>query len=198
MIVLDVAGVVLVLIGLVLLVLMRSTHSISRALGVEIRGPAGLVVIIAGVVCLVLGNVDTGKASRDGESPRPVVDTTPAVPLLNSSSVNRGPAVFPGEFGGTWTGVYKQSDGQSYRMELVITANTSAGQVRYPSLGCFGTVTATSRSDQSVRAQESILNGRCTPTGTMMIELRSNGQLSITYVPDGATYTADAILVRSP
>jgi hypothetical protein len=69
--------------------------------------------------------------------------------------------------------------------------------VRYPDLGCLGTLTFFSAHAQTVIAKESILTGHCTPTGTMTINQTTSDQLDVTYVPDIATYTAHAVLTRS-
>lgn len=196
-------GIALIIIGLILMIVMsRAGHKSdaqTQAFGVQIQGPAGLIVVIMGVACLVLGNVDTVKALWSQKSSASVVVTvTSATPSNSPSPMSPGTVVFPEALNGTWAGVYQQSDGRLHQMELAITANVSTAQVRYPSLGCFGTVTAVSRSEQSLRAQESILNGGCTPTGTLTIELRPNGQLAISYIPDSATYTARAALGRTP
>src|SRR5205814_8447922 len=117
-------------------------QSTGKALGVEIRGPAGLIVLTVGAACLVLANVHsfnqlTTSKQKAAPQPPPVATSasTEAQPSTNASS-----PVFPTELAGTWTGVYEQSTGQSYRMELVITGNLGTAQVRYPELGCFGTV----------------------------------------------------------
>jgi len=196
MILLDTAGGVLILAGLAMLIWKHGGDSKSDVLGVKIQGPAGLFVLIVGAACLVLGNFHSFKELVGGQSSL-TSQATQAVPTSGppaEPSFSNG--VFPANLAGTWTGVYQQSNGHSYRVELVVTANLAAAQVRYPDLGCFGTVTAISRSGSSIRAQESILNGKCTPTGTLNIELQPNDQLDVSYVPDVATYTAHAVLIR--
>jgi hypothetical protein len=81
-------------------------------------------------------------------------------------------------------------------MEVVITANTNTAQVRYTEADCRGTLTVLSRDGSTIRTQEAILNGRCTPTGTMVLRLRSANQIAAEYTPDIATYTASALLTR--
>src|SRR5205814_4695064 len=139
MIELNVAGGVLILAGLAMLIWKREGDRKPNVpstdiLGVKVQGPVGLFVLIVGAACLVLANFQAVKdlvGNKDETAPRPVPVTTGASPAAQPPS-NGGNNIFPADLAGTWTGVYEQSNGKSYRVELVITANLATAQVRYP------------------------------------------------------------------
>src|SRR5207248_424072 len=122
------------------------------------RVPVALLVALA-VVVLVLAAGGILAATRPWAHPAATNTPTPGAPAN----------VFPTETSGTWVGTYQQSDGRAYPIELAITGGTDTAQVRYPDLGCLGTVTVLSRTGTSIRAQERISSGRCTLTGIMTI-----------------------------
>src|SRR5207248_2977876 len=128
-----------------------------------------LLVALA-VVVLVLAAGGILAATRPWAHPVATNTPTPGAPAN----------VFPTETSGTWVGTYQQSDGRAYQIELAITGGTDTAQVRYPDLGCLGTVTVLSRTGTSIRAQERISSGRCTLTGIMTIQLQPTGQHAVT------------------
>jgi actin-like ATPase involved in cell morphogenesis len=149
------------------------------------RVPVAVLVALAAVVLLLTGG-GILAATRPWAHPAATNTPTPGAPAN----------VFPTETSGTWAGTYQQSDGHASQIELAITGGTGTAQVRYPDLGCLGTVTVLSRTGTSIRAQERIASGRCTPTGIMTIRPQPGGQLAVSYTPDIATYTATALLSR--
>ena len=105
-------------------------------------------------------------------------------------------AVFPASAAGAWTGTIKQSDGRSWRLELSAPAGAHVGSVRYPELGCAGTLTLISVTVNTMRALEQITSGSCTPSGSVNLTPRADGGMDWSYLPDGDVYTATGVLTR--
>ncbi|MFI5908230.1 Hsp70 family protein [Dactylosporangium sp. NPDC051541] len=156
---------------------------------------AAVVVLVAGAVLAVTrpwesaGPADPASSPVAGSGP-------PATDVRTSAGPPAAQAAFPASWAGTWTGEYRQDNGKTYTTALFITSGSGVAQVRYPDIPCLGTVTVQSQDGGVIRAQEAITSGRCTPTGTMTMRLQAGNQLEVTYRPDGATYTAEAVLAR--
>lgn len=162
------------------------------------RSPTALLAILFVVFVIAVAVLAALLLYAGPWSHTPAADTssTPTTPTTPTGT--EGPAnAFPAAWSGTWTGAYVQSNTKSHQLVIAITGGTATAQVRYPDLGCLGTLTFFSASGQTVVAKESILTGHCTPTGTMTINQTTGDQLDVSYVPDVATYSAHAFLTRS-
>ncbi|TPM38291.1 hypothetical protein [Mesorhizobium sp. B2-3-4] len=104
-------------------------------------------------------------------------------------------------FNGTWTGNGHQSPQGDAGADWSITMTIGDGSasIDYPSLGCGGSLSQTSRDDMSAEFHESITYGqdKCIDGGDITVRFYK-GNLSWTWVgqADGQPYNAIAVLTR--
>jgi hypothetical protein len=114
-----------------------------------------------------------------------------------SESAGSAPGVrFPAELDGRWVGRYEQTDGRTWQLVLTIVGGQTEASVRYPEIPRAGVLTIVGATGSTLDTRERITDGACTPSGSMAFTLIADGRLSLAYRPDGADYTASAILAR--
>ncbi|GLZ00458.1 hypothetical protein Acsp02_77100 [Actinoplanes sp. NBRC 103695] len=149
-------------------------YPVRRRRGRWIGAAAAAVLLAgAGVVPLLKGS----------EQPR----ATPAPPPAASSPP---PAA-------EWIGELKQSFGSAQPVHLRLAPEEDQGTIRYPRLGCSGTVRVTSRTSEKIVLVERIDTGTCSPRGDIVLWPTGPDTMLLDYTPAGGRYTARASMTRN-
>lgn len=133
-------------------------------------------------------NGQTYRCEKTGSELTPIFQNVPCV--VNVPSLN-----------GTWVGSGHQSPAGASGADwsIAMTINDNGASIDYPSLGCGGSLSQTSRDDTSVEYHESITYGRdkCVDGGAITVRF-FKGNLSWVWIgqADGQPYNAVAVLTR--
>ncbi|MER8445937.1 hypothetical protein NKH52_22365 [Mesorhizobium sp. M1066] len=128
----------------------------------------------------------TYRCEKTGSELTPIFQNLPcAVPSLSGTWVGSGHQSPAGDAGADWP--------------IAMTINDGGASIDYPSLGCGGSLSQTSRDDTSAEYHESITYGqdKCIDGGNITVRF-FKGNLSWTWVgqADGQPYNAVAVLAR--
>ncbi|UVK46119.1 hypothetical protein BPNPMPFG_001727 [Mesorhizobium sp. AR07] len=130
----------------------------------------------------------TYRCEKTGSELTPIFQNVPCVvnvPSLTGTWVGSGHQSPAGDAGADWS--------------IAMTINDGGASIDYPSLGCGGPLSQTSRDNTSAEYHESITYGRdkCIDGGTVTVRF-FKGNLSWTWVgqADGQPYNAVAVLTR--
>lgn len=128
----------------------------------------------------------TYRCEKTGSELTPIFQNVPCgVPTLTGTWVGNGHQSPAGDAGADWS--------------IAMTINEGGASIDYPSLGCGGSLSQTSRDDTSAQYHESITYGqdRCIDGGDITVRF-FKGNLSWTWVgqADGQPYNAVAVLTR--
>jgi hypothetical protein len=130
----------------------------------------------------------TYRCEITGSELTPIFQNVPCavnVPSLTGTWVGSGHQSPAGEAGADWS--------------IAMTINDGGASIDYPSLGCGGSLSQTSRDDISAEYHESITYGqdKCIDGGNITVRF-FKGNLSWTWVgqADGQPYNAVAVLAR--
>ncbi|MBZ9797904.1 hypothetical protein [Mesorhizobium sp. ES1-4] len=130
----------------------------------------------------------TYRCEKAGSELAPIFQNRPCtvnVPSLAGTWVGSGHQSPAGDAGADWS--------------IAMTIGDDAASIDYPSLGCGGSLSQTSRDDTSAQFHESITYGqdKCIDGGDITVRFYK-GNLSWTWVgqADGQPYNAIAVLTR--
>ncbi|MEW2377362.1 hypothetical protein AB0883_14840 [Micromonospora sp. NPDC047812] len=178
--------------------------------------PVAIRVLVASVIGFLVVSVVVAAVQDDGH-PRPAspgsapsgvtppVETpsggaaSPSADRPASRSPESAALTFPASFEGSWEGTLEQTGGSgSWDMWVTIAAGSRAATVYYPGL-CTGTWSVARIIGESLEIRERITTKVkfCDSPTTVILRLRSNGDLYLDYVPDVGTYVASAVLTAS-
>ena len=148
------------------------------------RRPGRRTAAVAAVVALLGGGAAVlAPALADRHVPD-VVAVPPAPPAGSASR----PA--PAE----WIGELRQSFGRGEPVHLRFALDAGTGTIRYPRLGCSGTVTVTERTSDRIVLAERITAGPCSKRGTIVLWPTGPDSMLLNYRPANGQYTADATM----
>jgi hypothetical protein len=151
-----------------------------------------VAAVVAGMFGL-LGAFVTVKYTVDGCLLCP---GKPAAAVSTTTSTT----VFPQSMIGDWRGSYQETDKpRTVSIEILIRPGVAEASVEYDSLGCGGVVDLVEVANGMVHARERITHSsgsRCTPNGQWELRILAGGSLTGSYVPEAASYTATATLIR--
>ena len=129
-----------------------------------------------------------------------------AVPLLkdrDTSAATAAPTATPLGVASSappaaeWIGELKQSFGKAEPVHLRFAPGQDQGKIRYPRLGCSGTVTVTSRTSEKIVLVERIDTGTCSPRGDIVLWPTGPDTMLLDYTPSSGKYTARASMTRN-
>ncbi|MFB9978568.1 hypothetical protein ACFSQQ_18555 [Mesorhizobium kowhaii] len=130
----------------------------------------------------------TYRCEKTGSELTPIFQNVPCVvnvPTLSGTWVGSGHQSPAGATGADWS--------------IAMTINDGGTSIDYPSLGCGGSLSQTSRDDTSTEYHESITYGqdKCIDGGNITVRF-FKGNLSWTWTgqADGQPYNAVAVLTR--
>lgn len=128
----------------------------------------------------------TYRCEKTGSELTPIFQNVPCgVPTLTGIWVGKGHQSPAGDAGADWS--------------IAMTIGDGVASIDYPSLGCGGSLSQTSRDETSAQYHESITYGqdKCIDGGDITVRF-FKGNLSWTWVgqADGQPYNAVAVLTR--
>ena len=106
------------------------------------------------------------------------------------------PAPGPEPVAGDWVGELKQSFGRPEPVHLRLAAQAESGTIRYPRLGCSGTVTVLSRTSEKIVLAERIDTGKCSKRGSIVLWPTGPTTMLLDYKPANGAYTAQASMTK--
>jgi hypothetical protein len=95
-----------------------------------------------------------------------------------------------------WVGELQQSFGSAEPVHLRIAPGADSGTIRYPRLGCSGTVTVIRRSSEKVVLTERIDTGQCSTRGSIVLWPTGPTTMLLDYKPANGEYTARASMTK--
>ncbi|MBU2667037.1 serine/threonine protein kinase [Actinoplanes bogorensis] len=95
-----------------------------------------------------------------------------------------------------WVGELQQSFGSAEPVHLTFALDADRGTIRYPRLGCSGTVTVTERTTEKIALTERITDGPCTAVGTIVLWPTGPTTMLLDYKPANGKYTARASMTK--
>ncbi len=95
-----------------------------------------------------------------------------------------------------WIGELRQSFGSAEPVHLRFALEAERGTIRYPRLGCAGTVTVTERTGEKIVLAERITKGRCSARGDIVLWPTGPTTMLLDYEPAGGGYTARASMTK--
>jgi len=95
-----------------------------------------------------------------------------------------------------WIGELQQSFGRAEPVHMVFALDAASGTIRYPRLGCSGTVTVTQRTSEKIVLAEHIDKGRCSSRGEIVLWPTGPATMLLDYRPASGEYTAHARMTK--
>ncbi|MEV4642344.1 serine/threonine-protein kinase [Actinoplanes sp. NPDC049548] len=148
-------------------------------------------IATAAVVVVLLGGAAAAvPLIRDRRSPDRL-----AAPPATSATPSAAPS--PSASAGTeWIGELQQSFGSDEPVHLRFALDADRGTIRYPRLGCSGTVTVTQRTSEKIVLAERIDKGHCSARGDIVLWPTGPASMLLDYKPAGGRYTARARMTK--
>ena len=95
-----------------------------------------------------------------------------------------------------WIGELEQSFGRPEPVHMVFALEAGSGTIRYPRLGCSGTVTVTQRTSEKIVLAEHIDKGPCSTQGEIVLWPTGPTTMLLDYKPASGKYTARASMTK--
>ena len=151
-----------------------------------------LRIAAAGVAVALLGGAAVAlplirDRASGGETPlsAPSASASASVPATGSE-----PAA------DDWIGELQQSFNSPQPVHLRLAPGADSGTIRYPRLGCSGTVTVLSRTSEKIVLAERIDTGKCSPRGSIVLWPTGPTTMLLDYKPANGAYSARASMTK--
>ncbi|MCU7723869.1 serine/threonine protein kinase [Actinoplanes sp. KI2] len=145
---------------------------------------------VAAVMVALLGGAVAAAAPLLAEHRPPGATVTSSPPATKPSLAGSGPVA------AEWIGELQQSFGRPEPVHLVFALEAESGTIRYPRLGCSGTVTVTQRSSERIVLAEHIDKGPCSVRGEIVLWPTGPSRMLLDYKPASGKYTAHASMTK--
>jgi serine/threonine protein kinase len=144
----------------------------------------GVAAALLGAAAVAVPLIQDRRAGS--ETPPPSPSAAPVTPSATPSESDVG----------DWVGELRQSFGSTEPVHLRLAPGADTGTIRYPRLGCEGTVTVTRRTVEKIVMTERIDVGRCSQDGIVVLWPTGPTTMLLDYKPKNGQYTARASMTR--
>ncbi|MEV8508539.1 serine/threonine-protein kinase [Actinoplanes sp. NPDC051475] len=150
-------------------------------------------IAVAAVVVALLGGAAAVPLIQDRGSPGGAA-ASPAPSATLSASPAATPSATPSA--ADWVGELQQSFGRPEPVHLLFALKADRGIIRYPRLGCSGTVTVTERTSEKIVLVERIDDGPCSKRGDIVLWPTGPDSMLLDYRAANGQYTARASMTK--